>query len=151
MLLSKVWIGIFALNIYVVLLFLMATKTRKKKPKVPVKNDELKAVKLVCPNCGEEETRVIYCESCDTPLEVMDVVSMGKKEAKNNAGVKHDNGNDKDKEESISSSDLLPKDDDPMTEGIAEIFPGDTSVDSISEDTKGFGNIEDMVKALDDD
>jgi len=123
---------------------------KSKKVKVPVKNDELKAIKLVCPNCGVEETRIIHCESCDTPLEVVDVVSMEEDEVKGNAGIKHDNG-DKKEEESVSSSDLLADESDPMTDGIADIFPSDDSVENATEGMEGFGNIEDVVKALDAD
>jgi len=133
----------------------MAKNVTKKsakggKVKVPVKDDELKAVRLICPNCGEEETRIIYCESCDTPLEVMAVVSMEEDEVKGNAGVKHDNG-DEEEEEDVSSSDLLGEETDPMSGGIGEIFPSDDSLDTISDETEGFENIEDVVSALDEE
>lgn len=130
----------------------MAKAKRARKLKVPVKGEELKAVHLVCPNCGEEETRIIYCEACDAPLEVMDVVSMEEEEVKGNAGVKHDNGADKEDEheDSVTSGDLLEEEEDVMENGLGDIFPGEDSLDNVSE-TEGFENIEDVVSALDEE
>lgn len=130
-------------------------KKSAKKTKVPVKDDELKAVHLVCPNCGAEETRVIYCDECDTPMEVVDVLSMEEDEAKGNAGVKHDiNGHEDEEEEVVSSSDIVEDEEDVMENGLGEIFPGE-EVDGVhgldEDDMKGFENIEDVVSALDEE
>ncbi len=131
-------------------------KPKTKKPakggkkEISVKDKKIKAVKLVCPNCGEEETRVIYCDKCDTPLEVVEVMDMDKNEAKGNAGVVHDNNKDKQEDEQVTESDLVgPDEGNVMSDGIGEIFPGDKSVDSIADDeVEGFENFEDVVNAL---
>ena len=98
----------------------MKKTVRKKKTKVPVENNKVKAIKFVCPNCGLEEMRVIYCNDCDSPLDVVGVTAMDEEEAKGNAGVVHDNGEDS---EEVTESDVIPQEEDVMEEGLSDIFP----------------------------
>jgi hypothetical protein len=59
-------------------------------------------VKLRCPNCGEEEERVMYCDQCDEPMDIVEIVDKDEDDvqtgvATNSVKVQNSNDSDEDK------------------------------------------------------
>ncbi len=46
--------------------------TKPTKRKVIATEDKVFVVKFKCPNCGEEEERVVRCSHCETPMKFVD-------------------------------------------------------------------------------
>jgi predicted RNA-binding Zn-ribbon protein involved in translation (DUF1610 family) len=132
------------------------SKSRKKsnRKKVPVKNHKMKAVKLVCPNCGEEEVRILYCNGCDSDMDILEIVEMDKDEANGNAGVVHDKEEKddiEDSEDDVTESDILGNEDDPMKDGLSDIFPGGDDMDQPTDDELNDMSMDDVVDILDEE
>lgn len=126
----------------------------KKKAKIPVKEQKIKAVKLVCPNCGEEEVRIIYCNACDSEMDIIEIVEMCKDEANGNAGVVHDKPEVEDiddAEEDVTESDLIAEEEDVMEIGLGDIFPGSDDATQTTDDDMEDMSMDDVLGILDEE
>lgn len=47
---------------------------------MPKVEPKVKVIYLRCPNCGEEDEKVIYCTACDSPMDVVKVEMRGEDE-----------------------------------------------------------------------
>lgn len=131
----------------------------KKKPvkkKVPVKKTDVKAVKLVCKNCGEEEIRVLYCNACDGEMDIVEIVEMDKDDANGSSGVVHDKKEPSSLEastsqgmENVSASDLLEEEENVMEKGLSDIFPGGDDVNHNADSEIGDMSMDDVIGILD--
>jgi hypothetical protein len=78
-----------------------ARKTSKKVPKV---EPEVKVIHLHCPNCGEEDEKVVYCSQCDSPMDVVKVETRGEDEVVVDTSVSKDEAGEEPEDELIAAS-----------------------------------------------
>lgn len=127
---------------------------KKKSRKIPVAT-KIKVIKLKCPNCGEEDERVLYCDQCESPMDIVDVIERNENEVNNDIAVSKDiSGSDKriGGDGKVTSGEVIPTEasvgmEQIMEKGLGNIFPGDDSHGDVS----GSGGVDgmDLNAALD--
>lgn len=100
-----------------------ARKVTKKVPKVEQK---VKVIQLHCPNCGEEDEKVIYCSQCDSPMDVVKVEDRNEDEVVVDVAISKDEAGEE-----------------PEDEVVGAPAPGDSAVDHVVEDG-GFAPLGDI-------
>ncbi len=95
---------------------------RKLTQKVPKVEPQVKVIYLHCPNCGEEDEKVIYCSQCDSPMDVVKV------ESRQEDDVVVDTSVSKDEAGTVPEDELVAK------SSVASEELGDPVVDRMVED-----------------
>ncbi|MBN2100735.1 hypothetical protein JW710_02485 [Candidatus Dojkabacteria bacterium] len=136
-------------------------KSKKKKTKVPASSSKVTVIKLHCPNCGVEEERVIYCESCDSPMDFDSVEERETEEVENDVAVSKDVANasdDSGDDSAQAAGDDSTVVDDEMEkiineEGLGDIFPGSSEMDEDTEESGPDGDMDlsDVLDVLDNE
>lgn len=130
---------------------------RVPKPKVPKAENSVKVVVLECKNCGEREEKVHYCESCDSPMDVVDVHMRGETDVIADSTVSKENGDDKPEDEVTEAELGLGEEDDVdsiiKNGGLGNIFSeGDGAGDvGSSDETDTEMTYDDMISTLDEE
>jgi len=131
---------------------------KKKSKKVPVAA-KIKVVKLKCPNCGEEDERVSYCEQCEGPMDVVDVLERDENEVNNDIAVSKvvTNSDSESGDDEVNSKDVVPSEADVeldgiMEKGLGDIFPGDSNPSDSGGDSGAESmDLNDALDALDNE
>ena len=144
----------------------MATKKsgRKTVKKVPKVEPKVKVIHLHCPNCGEEDEKVIYCSQCDSPMDVVKVEDREEDEVIVDAAVSKDEAGEASEDEVVGAP--APEEageslDDPEAEKIVaggfslgDIYSdGDEvglSTGSAASDDDSDVSLDDVMNALDE-
>jgi predicted RNA-binding Zn-ribbon protein involved in translation (DUF1610 family) len=127
------------------------SKTESKGQKVKADN-KVTIVKLVCPNCGAEEERLMYCDECDHPMNVEETEDRDLDSVENDITVSKESvdGGEVLDEEGATGNMEDPEVDDLIENGLVDIFPDD------GESTGGSGDgsdmdLTDVLEALDNE
>lgn len=140
-------------------------KTVKKRSKKISVATKVKVVKLKCPNCGEEEERVLYCGQCESPMDIVEVLERDENEVNNDIAVSRDipgsdkrvgGGGSSGGEGKATAEDVIPSEasagmEEIMEKGLGDIFPGtgNDNNDSLHDDGAGGVDGMDLNAALD--
>lgn len=128
---------------------------RKQVKKVPVAEQKVTVVFLRCPNCGEEDEKIIYCMNCDTPMKVEKVVERSKDEVVTDVDVVVDRAGDPDDIGDVVSAGSESEDDvDELIESgnLGDIFHGEGgSAGSLGEEESDGLDFDAAVGSLDSD
>lgn len=134
-------------------------KSKKKKSrKVPL-STKVKVVKLKCPNCSEEDERVLYCSQCESPMDVVEILERDENEVNNDIVVSKDvsDSNSGSNENEVSAEDVVPSESavemgEIMEKGLGDIFPGDDNPGNTDSDGGVDGmDLNDALDALDNE
>lgn len=131
--------------------------TKSKKIKIAPKEEKIQIVKLHCENCGEDEERVLYCSSCDSPMHVVSVVQRDDDDVQTGIAVssvkKDTNGAGEDIEDEVDS--VKTAELDGMVESgdlnLGEIFPGGKADRDDMDNPPDIENMDDAFEALNRD
>jgi len=134
-------------------------KTAKKVLKVEQKT---KVVMLHCPNCGEDDEKVIYCSQCDSPMDVVKVVERDEDEIDVDVDISKEKAGEPKEEDLVVAATTDPGVADPEIDSLIEkggldnIFAGGDETDvplvgSDDDETDPDMSPEDMISALDEE
>lgn len=127
---------------------------RAKVKKVPKVEKKVTVIHLYCPNCGEEEEKVLYCQHCESPLEIKEAENRPEEDVELDDTVVKDveeNGSDTDDE---PTEDILAQTsedgdvDDMIRGGLDPIFAGGEGGSVSSSDDSDIP-VDDVVDSLD--
>lgn len=140
-------------------------KPASKKKKVPKAASKVKVVKLKCPNCGEEDEKVLYCGQCEGAMDIVEVVEREIDEVENDVAVSkvvNSSSNDdianSSGDDDVTADDIIPDDSDTemdsiMNKGLDNIFPSDGASgagdDGDDSDASGGMDLSDALNVLD--
>ncbi len=126
---------------------------RAKKAKVPAASHKVTVIKLHCPNCGEEEERILYCDSCDSPMNVISITERDEDDVQTDiavSNVKKEVAEDEDEDGGGTGDAAL---DEEVAEGgvkLDDIFPsGEGNEDGLDNPDAGFDDMDKVVDILD--
>lgn len=131
---------------------------KRKSSKIPVAT-KVKVVKLKCPNCSEEDERVLYCSQCESPMDVVEILERDENEVNNDIIVSKDvSGSNRGSDDAdVTAEDVVPSESavemgEIMEKGLGDIFPGDDNPGNSDSDGGVDGmDLNDALDALDNE
>lgn len=125
---------------------------RKLTKKVPKVEPKVKVIHLRCPNCGEEDEKVIYCSQCDSPMEVVKVEVRGEDEVVIDAAISKDQAGEEPEDEVITKASSAVGANILADSSVdASIESGGFSLDNIYSDGEEIGSVGDVSEDQDID